>query len=82
MARIRRIRIAEVSAIPHPTEVDAELRRVNLSGGGALVQMSTFGSDGRRSEPKVSQTIQLDKAAAMQVRDFIDEVFGSAAVSE
>jgi len=38
---------------------------------GPLHQLSTFGSDQRRSDPTVSQTLQLDRAMA---RQFVDVV--------
>ncbi|WP_168929657.1 hypothetical protein [Nocardioides sp. GY 10127] len=44
----------------HPTEVDCEWQVVRSSSGELLLQLSTYGSDTRQSQPKVSQTVQLD----------------------
>lgn len=77
MARIRSISAAERSTgSPHPTEVDAEY--LVISGpteGSTFLQLDTFGSDGRQSERKVSQTFQLDAKAAMELRKILDVVF-------
>ena len=75
MARIRSIQTRGDVTAAHPTEVDAEVRRVTLPGGNVLLQLSTFGSDQRASEPKVSQTIQFDRAAAARLKDLIEETF-------
>lgn len=61
----------------HPTEVDSEVREVEVADGEKLIQLSTFGSDQRASEPKVSQTIQMDKEVALELRSLIDRVFGT-----
>lgn len=76
MARIKNIMVGSVSTTAHPTEVDCEVRRVVPVGGGVMLQLSTFGSANRVSEPKVSQTIQLDRDAALRLRALIDETFG------
>lgn len=52
---------------PHPTEVDCRWQVINGPQGAALFQLSTYGSDSRESEPKVSQTIQLDRDMAAQL---------------
>lgn len=59
----------------HPTEVDAELRSVRLPDGETLLQISTFGSDRRATHQKVSQTVQLNRATALKLRDAINELF-------
>ena len=59
---------------PHPTEVECGWLVVQ-DGGRVLLQLSTYGSDQRKSEKKVSQTIQLDATAASQLRAIIDQVF-------
>jgi 5-methylcytosine-specific restriction protein B len=47
------------------------------SDGKRLLQLSTFGSDDRRSESKVSQTIQIDEAMAKELSKVLAEVFAS-----
>lgn len=78
MARIKSIKINSTVHSVHPTEVDCEVRRVAPATGGVLLQLSTFGSKDRQSEPKVSQTIQLDREAALRLRALIDETFGDS----
>lgn len=75
MARVRSVVVGSVSTTVHPTEVDCEVRRVNPPEGGVLLQLSTFGSADRLSEPKVSQTIQLDRDAALRIYALIAETF-------
>lgn len=76
MARIKKITIGATSTVVHPTEVDCEVRRVSSAGGDTLLQLSTFGSASRVSDPKVSQTIQIDRSTALRLRELIDETFG------
>ena len=47
----------------HPTEVQCGWQVVQV-GDEKLLQLSTYGSDHRASGPKVSQTMQLDRAGA------------------
>lgn len=76
MARVRSVVVGSVSTSVHPTEVDCEVRRVSPVEGGVLLQLSTFGSADRVSEPKVSQTIQLDREAALVIHALIADTFG------
>jgi len=75
VAVVRSLEFEGVGGKPHPTEVDARWRVVQ-SSSGPLLQVSTFGSDERESEPKVSQTIQLDREVASQLAEVIRSVFG------
>lgn len=75
MARIGRMFWNLTQGTPHPSEVEAELREVRTDGGEKLLQLSTFGSVDRQSRPKVSQTIQLDKEHAIELRCAIDKLF-------
>ncbi|MBA4248687.1 MAG: hypothetical protein C0444_10395 [Microbacterium sp.] len=77
MARVRSVSVGSVSTRVHPTEVDCEVRKVDSGSDGLFIQLSTFGSANRASEPKVSQTIQLDREAAMRIRSLIEETFGN-----
>ena len=74
MARIRSLRRAAGSGRAHPTEADADWSIVS-DGLNTLFQISTFGSDSRASEPKVSQTLQLDKSIAITLRNALNETF-------
>jgi hypothetical protein len=64
VAIVRSVRTGPPSSSLHPTEVDLEVKRVTSPDGVALVQLTTFGSDHRLSDPKPSQTIQLDATHA------------------
>lgn len=75
MAIIRSFTLGSRDLRPHATEVDSEYQLVKREDGSALFQLSTFGSDDRQSEPKVSQTIQLDESAAAALVDAIRTVF-------
>jgi hypothetical protein len=74
MARIRSLSQSPATSRVHPTEVDAEWSVV-LTAAGALLQISTFGSDSRASVPKVSQTVQVDRDMAKQLKGAIEEAF-------
>ncbi|NIH54790.1 hypothetical protein FHX76_002686 [Lysinibacter cavernae] len=74
MARIRSLTQSASQSKVHPTEVDAEWALID-AGGQRLFQLSTFGSDERMSLPKVSQTIQLDRATAKELMSAVTLVF-------
>ncbi|GAA1014017.1 hypothetical protein Aple_042640 [Acrocarpospora pleiomorpha] len=74
MAKIRDFFQANKASSPHPTEVDCGYQ-VILTGEGPLLQLSTYGSDGRQSEKKVSQTIQLDRERARELLAIITKTF-------
>lgn len=76
MAIIRKFTSGPPTTRVHPSTTDAVVQVVRPVGGGVLLQVSTFGSDHRQSEPKVSQTIQLDASAAKALRVLIDSTFG------
>jgi len=63
------------SARPHPSEVDCQWQALTGPSGERLLQMSTYGSDSRQSEPKVSQTIQVNAATAKSLLAAIRETF-------
>jgi hypothetical protein len=58
----------------HRTSVDATYQVV-ADDAGTLFHLSTYGSDGRASQPKVSQTIQLDRTAASDLLKALREAF-------
>lgn len=77
MARVRKLsEDTRASAKPHPTEVDCRWQIVKGAGGSILFQLSTYGSDDRVSEPKVSQTIQLDEKVARELVELLNRSFG------
>jgi hypothetical protein len=77
MAIVRSLEWVSEGGRVHPTEVDCELRAVG-EGGNTYLQVSTFGSDHRRREKKVSQTLQFDRSAALRLAAHIDKIFGTA----
>ena len=58
----------------HPTAVDCHWQIIN-EPDGALLQLSTYGSDSRQSEPKVSQTLQLDRTSAAELLRIVNVAF-------
>ena len=76
MARVRSLTQSQGDSRVHPTEVDCTWQVVRSAGGDVLLQLSTYGSDGRQSQPKVSQTIQLDRAAGAQLLRILEDTFG------
>ena len=76
MARIRRFEAGSQNLAVHPTEVDCLYQPVRSDDGETYLQLSTFGSDNRQSNPKTSQTIQMDRHVAHQLAKVIQEVFG------
>lgn len=51
----------------HATEVDCFHQVVTAQDGTRLIHLSTFGSDQRASDPKSSQSMQLDVHAAQEL---------------
>lgn len=74
MARVRSIQPMSLNARRHPTEVDCGYQ-VFESEGGRMLQLSTFGSDQRKSDPKVSQTLQLDRQGAAALVKLLNDTF-------
>lgn len=75
LARIRGFERGAQDVRPHASEVDCYYEVVNDSDGGALLHLSTFGSDNRQSKPKSSQVLQLDKETAAELMAIIKSVF-------
>lgn len=62
----------------HATEVDREVRPV-IDDGRTYLQLSSFGSDFRKREKKVSQTLQFDREKALALAEHIHRLFPSSA---
>lgn len=74
MARIRLFFELDAPRYQHPSEVDCGWTIVN-SDDGLLLHLSTGGSDNRQSGPKVSQTIQIDRARAQELHSLLLRAF-------
>jgi hypothetical protein len=75
MARIKAIRRGTQSVRVHPTEVDCYYQVIAAPDGSTLLHLSTFGSSERQSEPKSSQSIQLDETSAAELVSLIRSTF-------
>ena len=75
MARIRLLAEGSQQVSVHPTEVDCYYQVVVGSDGETYLHLTTFGSDGRRSEPKSSQSIQLSRGVAEELVRVIERTF-------
>ena len=79
MARVRSISKGLQTVTVHPSEVDMFYQRIEADGK-LYVHLTSFGSDGRQSAPKSSQSFQLDLAAARQLVFVLRDVFGPKVV--
>ena len=75
MARVRSVSPGSQNVRVHPSEVDCTVQQVVAPDGSVLLQLSSFGSDSRASEPKVSQTLQFSRDSARRLREYIDQTF-------
>ncbi|MFC8526998.1 McrB family protein [Nocardia sp. NPDC057227] len=69
MARIRRIVEGTQRVAAHKPEnaVTCQWQVIGDENGDPLVHLSTFGSEGRQSNPKSSQSLQLSRADAIEL---------------
>jgi hypothetical protein len=75
MAVVRSLREASGSYNRrHPSEVDCDWAEV-VTDSGVLLQLATYGSDKRKIPGKTSQTLQLERTRALELRDVIERVF-------
>ena len=58
----------------HPTRVDCEWSMFEWDGR-RLLQLDTYGSDARKDKGTVSQTLQLDEAAARELLRVVRRAF-------
>lgn len=73
MARITEFFKTTGTARPHPTQVECGWQVIE--GEQTLLQLSTYGSDHRMSNKKVSQTLQLDRERARELLRIIRSAF-------
>lgn len=66
MARVESFFESRNLAKAHPTQVDCGYQTVETPAE-RLLQLSTYGSDQRQTEKKVSQTLQLDARRAREL---------------
>ncbi len=72
MARITQFEKLETMTSNRPhTKVECGYRVVNTSRDEVLLQLDTYGSDGRQIPGKTSQSVQLDEAAALDLVQII-----------
>lgn len=74
MAIVRSLTRGAAKVSRHRTQVDATYQVIS-DPQGSLFHLSTYGSDARVSEPKVSQTIQIDRAMAAELIEALREAF-------
>ncbi len=75
MAIVRSLEWIAQGGRVHPTAVDCEVRAI-ADQGATYLQISSFGSDQRQREKKVSQTLQFDRDTALALAAHIERVFG------
>jgi len=75
LARLRHFEKGSQNVSMHPTEIDCFYQVLTASDGTRLLHLSTFGSDQRRSDPKSSQSLQLNTAAAQELVTIIKATF-------
>lgn len=75
MARIRSIEKIDEAGRLHRSDVDCTYQNVIGDDGTKYVQLTTYGSDNRKSAPKSSQTIHLDQEMALKLIKILAESF-------
>jgi hypothetical protein len=75
VARIRSLDVGTQNVRPHASEVDCFYQVVEGPQHERLLHLSTFGSDTRKSDPKSSQSIQVDRELAGQLIEVLRRVF-------
>lgn len=75
MARIRSLTPRRTEGRPGYTTTDATWSRVRSPEGELLIQVTTYGSDSRASEPKSSQVIDIDASIAANLVDLLIREF-------
>lgn len=75
MARVRSIHAGTQNVRAHPSEVDCYFQAITSETGEKLLHLTTFGSDGRASSPKSSQSLQIDRSRARQLLEVLRDTF-------
>jgi hypothetical protein len=76
MAVVRNIKTEwDARGTVHPTHVDAKLKVISTHGHEPIVQIDTFGSDQRKLEGKVSQTLQFSRESATELVKVLRQAF-------
>ncbi|MFQ6327866.1 McrB family protein [Nocardia sp. CWNU-33] len=80
MARIREIVPSTQNVRAHKVEdaVSCQYKVIEDPDGATLVHLSTFGSEQRESQPKSSQSIQLNRQNAAELISILSTAFGFA----
>lgn len=76
MAIVRGFERVESSGRVHPTVVDCGFS-IFVNEGEPYLQLQTYGSDHRASDRKVSQTIQLDRRAMVNLVGILADALAS-----
>ncbi|MCK9795947.1 hypothetical protein M1843_19550 [Isoptericola sp. 4D.3] len=63
----------------HSTDVDCLYFDFLDGGGDQILQLSTLGSEHRQSQPKVSQTFQIGREGAAELRSILEQTFAGVA---
>jgi hypothetical protein len=74
MSRIASLSPGKRNVRVHQTSSDCEFQILEDADGELYLQVSTFGSDRRRTEG-VTQTMQFDKVVAAQLIEILKDVF-------
>lgn len=77
MARIVSVGTGHQDVRPHNSHVDCFVQIIRDMHNETLVHISTFGSSGRQSPPKSSQSMQFDEAMATALVSHFVEAFGT-----
>jgi hypothetical protein len=75
MARVRSFVPGDQVVRIHPTDVECYHQTVDAPDGTRYLHLSTFGSNGRVSGPKSSQSLQLDARRATEPIAIIEAAF-------
>lgn len=78
MARIRSFSPGQQNVTWHPSEVDCFHQVVSSPSGDSVLHLSTFGSETRQSDPKSSQSLQLDHERARELAAILATTFPPA----
>ena len=81
MARIRKLKPNTQNIRPHKHEDGVTCEHQVIDDGGApLLHFSTFGSNSRQSEPKSSQSLQVNTDIAAELVEIMRKAFGDEAL--